>query len=649
MKRWIWPIGIYTLATLALTWPLASHATDSIPMGSEQSPTVPLFNLWTLGWNSSRIYLGYQGYWDAPIFYPVQGAFAFSEPQPLTGLIAAPFWTISPALAYNVVLLLFLFLNGLTVYWFLRRRGLAPVSALVAGLLALSLPFLTQERGVLHLMPIFGVFLAMDGLWSLIENPSCWAGLRLGLGVSITFLVSEQFALFLVLLVVAAIPFLHPWVRQRRLWLSLGLAVAIAAAFILPVAVPQVEALEDMAFTRSDAAVARGSAHFADYLRPSSATWQEGWFPLRLQGNHRLFPGTMLLVLAAAGVTIGLRGKRNRKWTIFLGTGLLLAFLLSLGLNLRLGDWQPYELLRGHVPGFNNMRSPFRMGYFVQVYLLLLAATFLDSLVRQKRLIAALLFAGLVFVEVISRPTRLTPVPPTIEGVAIVGPAVFLPFPDGRSTSAYADTASWMTASLPQSTSLVNGYSGYFPSLHSQLKELLADFPTTAGSTALRALGVKTILIREGWMDNEQSRRLVENMATGTIEEVASEGGFRVFRLTDSQLSPASDYVGDWALETRVEGQAIELGAYAAIQDKQMYVLAPTVAPLIWEVQLTNPEGKTTISTVSPPNAVLLYHGSDRWLRLRLPLPPGTHGLLTVTLVNHVNGRVLAERVMDLP
>jgi hypothetical protein len=649
MKRWLWPIGIYILAVLVLTWPLALHLSDAIPLGSERSPTVPLFNLWALGWNVNRLLHGYQEYWNAPIFYPVPGSLAFSEPQSLSGLIAAPFWAISRALAYNAVLISFLFLNGLAVYTFLRRRGLDFVPAVLGGLLALSLPFLSQERGVLHLLPFWGVILAIDGLWSLTEEPSYQAGLRLGLGLGITFLTSEQFALFLGLLSLVAIPFLLPQVHRKGFWQSVGLAAVTAAAFVLPVIVAQVESLEVMGFARSADTVTRGSAQFTDYLRPSSATWQSRWFPLSSQGNHRLFPGAVLFGLALAGAVVGLRQQRHRQWTIFLAISLTLAFLVSLGLNLKLGDWQPYELLGDIVPGFSNLRSPFRMAYFVQVYLLLLACLFLGWLGQQRRLAMALLLVGLVFLEVFPQPARLTSVPPAIKSEAIVEPAIFLPFPDDRATSAYANTASWMVASLPEATPLVNGYSGYFPTLHSQLKTLLVDFPTPGSMAALRALGVQTILIRRGWMDDAQNRRLAMSMTAGEIREVASEGDFIVYRLTDADLKPASAYDGGWALEITLEDQAIELRAFAAVPDEKIYVLAPQVAPLDWRIQLIDPEGKTSIFDVYPPNAILLYHGSDRWLRVRLPLRSGSPGQYAITLRDNANGRILGEGVLEVP
>ena len=101
----IWQNILLLIYPLMLTWPLATRALTDIPLGSEGAVTVPLFNLWTLGWNIKQIFTGFQGYWDAPIFWPALGAFAYSDTQLLAGWLAAPWWRLSPALAYNFVLL----------------------------------------------------------------------------------------------------------------------------------------------------------------------------------------------------------------------------------------------------------------------------------------------------------------------------------------------------------------------------------------------------------------------------------------------------------------------------------------------------------------------------------------------------------------
>jgi hypothetical protein len=53
--------------------------------------------------------------WNAPIFHPIQGAFAFSEPLLLPGAIAAPLFArhAPPALAHNFAFLIVLSLGGI--------------------------------------------------------------------------------------------------------------------------------------------------------------------------------------------------------------------------------------------------------------------------------------------------------------------------------------------------------------------------------------------------------------------------------------------------------------------------------------------------------------------------------------------------------
>jgi hypothetical protein len=47
---------------------------------------------------------------------------------------------------------------------------------------------------------------------------------------------------------------------------------------------------------------------------------------------------------------------------------------------LRLGAWQPYDLLRAHYPGFAQLRSPFRLSVFVEVFLVGLAGMGLQAI-----------------------------------------------------------------------------------------------------------------------------------------------------------------------------------------------------------------------------------------------------------------------------
>ncbi len=632
---------------ILLTWPLIAQIGQAIPQGSENAPTVPLFNLWSLGWNVDRLTAGYAGYWDAPIFYPVQGAFAFSEPQPLTGLAAAVFWQFRPAAAYNLALLLFLALNGAAAYHLLRQRGLGAGAALIGGLLAQALPFVTQERGALQLQPLFGMIWALAGLWRLADQKDIWrSGLVFGLGTAVTFLTSENYALMWGVAAGTAVFWLAPRLR-RQSWLALLAGVSLAALLILPIALPQRAILAEQGFSRSAEAIQKGSAQWGDYLRPASATWDALWLSWQVDGRQRLFPGLLLLGFGLAGFVLGWRRPSGRGWAGFLLVGMLVAFLASLGLNLSLGGWQPYQLLRDYAPGFADFRSPFRFAVFVQIFLALAAAeAFAWLLIRRRK--TAVLLAGLVLLEVFPRPARLTAVPPPLPLPVGAGPAVIIPFVDGRNTVAYAPTANWMAATMAQNGPMVNGYSGYFPRLNSQLKSLLADFPTPVGLAALRQMGVQTVWVDKTAVSAEQVGRLATAVRQGDLAQFPAVAGLAQYRVIDAEFRPAGAYGGGWTLDVKGEADHLTLSARAAVEGLEMFVLVPQVAPLVWEVTITDAANVSQIVTRTPSGTLLLYHGSHRWLSVDLP-PLTQSGTYTITLRRADTAVFLGETTFTQP
>jgi hypothetical protein len=75
LRRLALVIGIYTAATLVMTFPLIQHPTRTLP--SDLIDT--LLNTWIIGWDADRLRHGLSGVWDAPIFFPYHNALAFSE------------------------------------------------------------------------------------------------------------------------------------------------------------------------------------------------------------------------------------------------------------------------------------------------------------------------------------------------------------------------------------------------------------------------------------------------------------------------------------------------------------------------------------------------------------------------------------------
>lgn len=520
--------GLYLLAALGLTYPLVFNLTGHIPLGSEPAATVPFFNLWTLQWNVKQLVQGYPHYWQAPIFAPHAGTFAFSENQLLSGLLIVPVWlgSQSPALAYNGLVLLFLTLNGWFGYWLLRGWLVEHRPALLAGFLIQALPFIAQEMGVIQLTALFGF------LWSLLflsrflrspkqvldsagigsqrfHTPSSWrTNIALALGLPVTFFTCSYYGLFSLLFLPPA--FLLQIRRDRLHWAGLGrlcLVGLLAGLLTLPLLWVQQQHLAAYGFTRSETTIQNNSARPGDYLRfLDDNLWYGQILNLDPGQGQRLFPGAGLIFLAGFGLFGGGAGRVK----FYLGLAIILAFLLSLGLGLNLAGFQPYQWLREGVPGLAQLRSPFRFAVFVQLHLALLAGFGLANLDRrlpaQGQWLPPLLAAATIF-EALAWPLPLQATPSFQQAawqqwlnqqdqpVRVV----MLPFAAGNSAASFEPTTRWMLNNSHLQGDMVNGYSGFFPPDHAQLRRLMLALPTPEGLAFLRERGVGYVVVDHRW------------------------------------------------------------------------------------------------------------------------------------------------------
>jgi hypothetical protein len=272
---------LYLLLALWTTWPLALEPTSRLPMGTESARTVPLFNAWTIWWNADRMLHLCNGYWDAPIFHPVENSFAFSEPQPTTMLVAPILWlTGSRVLAYNVYLWGALVLNGLIAQRLLRRVGVGRAIALGGGAAMLMLPIVHWQLGVLQLVPLGAILWTWAALFKISRMSSgggraagdaaaltmaLLRGGELGVAFAVSLLTCVHHGLFLAILLVGAAWTLGTRLLTRSTWLALVSAVAVAAVLTAPVVVKLSRVTAVHQFERPPAIVARLSATPGDY------------------------------------------------------------------------------------------------------------------------------------------------------------------------------------------------------------------------------------------------------------------------------------------------------------------------------------------------------------------------------------------------
>ncbi len=541
------PVLYFGLALL-FTWPLLLELGSRLPLGSESSAALPLFNLWTLSWNADRAAHLFSGYWEAPIFHPQAGAFGLSDPMPATGLLFAALRlaTSDPFLSYNLCLLAILVLNGAAAAHLAAVLGAGRAPALLAGLLAVGLPWVSNELGVIQMTVLFPVLFAVAALVRFLQAPDYGGAARLGLWAAVAYLTSTYFGVYLSLFLLLAGALL---VRREHLTAANAKRVAAAAATCLlllaPVLPGQLESTRE--FSRNEAALAIGSAvpeHFLKLRSRASAAGLVPWlgddeFRDLSAAPQRLYPGTALSLLALAGAALSLKTGRRRRLVLCFAAFAALAFLLSFGPRVSLFGFSPYESLRQVYPGFSQMRSSFRLAAFMQVGMLALAAIGLDLLWnrwgRGGRGIA-LALAALAVAEVLPPQQRFSPERddvysrPWVERLRELppGPVAFLPPSASGRAVHFEPVVVAMLQGLEFEKPLLNGFSGYFPDHHREFRRRLRK-PTSADIDDLQARGARYLLL-----DVERASPALRGLLRrkGTLELLFETGEVRVYRFS---------------------------------------------------------------------------------------------------------------------
>lgn len=516
-----------TLCALRQVMPVA---TTQVPVPEHGTIVVPMFNTWTMLWNS--IWLTHPGtsYWNAPIFHPHHGAFAFSEPQPITLLLAPLFWmNLPPALAYNLYIVTAVMLNGYFATRLLRRLDVPWISSITGGVLMVLHPMVHAQLDVAQLIPLWPSLWLLTCLMELreycdrrsilsdapttVQNSKVLRkGLETGIAAALIFASAIHHGLFMGLLLIFSGWLLVPWTGFRRWMTGLGAAGSIALLMLAPLLIPVYSLLREYNFTRNEDMVQQLSATWDDLLRvaPQSVLSVPGFRQTR---PWYLLPGVFRSVIAVLAV-VALRNhsmKSHRHPVLFLFLFGGVAALCSLGNNLIIGEWKIWPLLCDWGPGFRQVRSAFRFGYFLQLAMILLSAFGLAQLehwARSRYPDGRLRVTGLLLVvsaclvfENVPRRVHMNGIPDpgrrsgwqqVLENAAEPGASVLiLPYAEGFQVEQFDNTVRWMMRTTKSGVPLVNGYSGFFPASHYQWQSLLSG--STISSDALKRLWTEDV------------------------------------------------------------------------------------------------------------------------------------------------------------
>jgi len=512
--------AVLALAAVLFTWPLALRFGGAIPAGGGP-PTVALFGLFSTEWTGEALAEG-RAYWDAPIFHPHRGTFAWSETQPATALAVAILSRVAgPVAAYDLVLWLYVAGFGIGGYALARQLTADRLAALWAGLWIAGGTYTTQQLGVLHLLA-GGFPLACLACLLALSGDLRW---RYAGGAAaaylLTFLTCAQYGLFLTLLLpIAALPALAAH-RGRRRAVALRLApLAGGLLLALPWLLAQRSRLDAMGFERPLVDV-RGALQPGDLVLPARGHWLAGrvfgWSeaPDAYPWDLGLVP---LLTVAAAAALGGFRRgglappARGRVGALLLlgVVALLLGFGPNFAIPVGEEELVPYAWLHAVVPGLAGVRTPARFAMFALAALAALAAAALAFLRRRtarpvaRRALTGAAF-GLLLAEIWALPIALAePAAGVGDHRRVLGwladhgqgqPLVELPLSADDSEAALEREVRAMHRALAHRSPIVNGYSGFFPEPFRQLRWALAEDPGGRGRRYLAALGVRLALV----------------------------------------------------------------------------------------------------------------------------------------------------------
>lgn len=537
-----WQTGVLLLVFLAAALcsiaPVLPEFRSSVPAPAAGVRTVPLFNVWTIVWNSVQLEEQFARYWDAPVFFPEPRSFAFSEPQPAT-LILAPLQPHrrAPALAFNIWLVASLTLNGLFAARLLKCFGVPLVFMAAAGTGMVLHPLVHHQLDSAQLVPLWPSLWTMTALVQL-RQAACatdrgWGrallrGIEAGVAFCCTAACALHHALFLALLLLLTGWLLIP-VAQLRRWLPGAVAGAMVSLSLVPFVLVIRSALSDPEYVREESLITQLSAEPIDLAR-TSGNAPFNLSSLRGRGFFPLNPGWIRLTAAAAaclGCFGGLvaQSSDQRAALRFLVALAVIAAFLAMGTRLHLGSWKVWSFLADSVPGFAQVRSPFRFGYFFQAAVLLLGGIGGACCCRLRIFAGRLLlrrgFAGLLALilgsEVLPGKLQLVGVPDPGRSVDWVEEVqrwlppdrglLILPAAPASGAAAFEETARWMIRCTASGIPLVNGYSGFFPASHYDLQKRLQQPWSTELSRELQRRRVGLVYAAEAGSARQLSER----------------------------------------------------------------------------------------------------------------------------------------------
>jgi hypothetical protein len=525
----------FLLLTLVLTYPQARHMTSHI--GHEYDAE---FSIWRLAWIAHQLPRDPRHLFDTNIFFPARDTLAFSDAILLPGLIGAPLlWIgVNPVAVYNVLLLGAFVASGVAMYTLARDLNDARIAGWFAGIVFAFAPYRFGHYAHLELLWAWPIPLALRAFTRMIAGRRVRDGLWLAVFVALQAWSCLYYALFLVTALAIMTPVLLVG-RSFREIVALAkpalLAAVVCGVLVAPYARPYLSA-ERKIDARTEQEVGSWSPTWQNYTTPPPRSWLYG----RQRGPQDielvLFPGVTALAVALIGLWPPIDRRR-----IAYGVLLIVAVDLSLGAN-----GLTYMTLYRTIGTYRNLRVPARLFIMVSAALALLGAEGCARVLRAVRRPAARLaigsaLVGLVLVESAAMPLdlrRVEKTPSLYAWIQTQPPPIVLEWPvPSPSSLGVTHEPEYMYYSIGHWHTLVNGYSGNYPTSYIELLERLRTFPSDESMRYLRDQSVDLVILHSefderGYRDARMllDRRTDVHLERGGVSQFGEIAVYRVLK-----------------------------------------------------------------------------------------------------------------------
>lgn len=522
-----WTIAALVSIAIAavMTWPTLKYPAYTIP----QDIWDPTLEAWMISWGGHAVLTDLPNLFNSNAFYPLPLSYAFTDTllgySPI-GMIGSGF--TAAIIRYNIIFVLLHALAFFGAYVLARQLGSGKTGAAVAGAAFAYAPWRLTQAGHMHVLSTGGIALALAMLarghgysfkygyqpekakpgWALAGWLVAAWQISLGFGIGLPFgyilgIISLVALIFLLVRRFRHGPFPFGW---KLITANVGGALLFAATTI-GLASVYLKVVEQHPYAvRSPAEVGLYSPPLLGFFTApaESVLWGEsheaarktfGWAP-----EMTMLPGFVLYGLAAAGLILSIWTLRQR---LFLFGGVVLSIFLAMGTVPFSGGRPGYMTVYDILPGWDALRTSGRLVIWTTLLLGILAAGAVSAFVEQVKELPSVQVTGrphplarllmlipvlMILVEGLGNTPHPTVPQPPPSLASATAPLLVLPSDPSRDQHVMV----WLTKDFQP---MVNGGSGFYPQITTQVREATKNFPDQASIDLLRSIGVKSVVV----------------------------------------------------------------------------------------------------------------------------------------------------------